>query len=308
MDAAISRFICTLKRCGVGISPAEAMDAVRALAWAGLADRETVRSVLRSTLIKRLADGPLFDEQFDLFFAPFRPPAEAGEEEQVPAAAPPAAEKIVLDTEDEDIPLGGGAAVPRDRLKIQPGDLAELARNMILKRAESLFDPVMQRATHRVNARHVGTGSRPGQLNFAEIMDTLGADLGSGAIDRLLDELRDGGGRSAARPAGGAGASHRPGVAGDAEAVPRAELARRAGQQAEAAPQRRPAGAGAFTENERREMAEIVRHASAGACAARSYRRGGLPPRPHPRRPHPARQHGLRRHPVPPGDDQPAPR
>lgn len=273
MDAAINRFICTLKRCGVGISPAEAMDAVRALAWAGLADRETVRSVLRSTLIKRLADGPLFDEQFDLFFAPFRPPAEAGEEEGVQAATPPAAEKIVLDTEDEDIPLGGGTA-PRDRLKIQPGDLAELARNMILKRAESLLDPVMQRATHQVNARSVGAGSRPGQLNFAEIMDTLEADLGSGALDRLLDELRD---LEVDEALLDLLAERAPAIV---RALPEtlkrfleAELARRAGQQAEAAPQRRPAGAGAFTENERREMAEIVRRLGRRMRGARSYRR-----------------------------------
>lgn len=273
MDAAISRFICTLKRCGVGISPAEAMDAVRALAWAGLDDRETVRSVLRSTLIKNVADGPLFDEQFDLFFAPWRPAAEAAEDAP-PAAIPSAAEKIVLDTEDEDIPLGGGAPAARDTLKIQPGDLAELGRNLILKRAESLLDPVMQRATHQVNARRAGAAARPGQLNFAEILDTLEADLATGALDRLLDDLR-------ALEVDDALldllAARAPAIA---RALPEtlkrlleAELARRAGQQAEVVPQRRPAGASAFTENERREMAEIVRRLGRRMRGARSYRR-----------------------------------
>ncbi len=44
------------------------IDAVRALAWVRLVDRETVRIALQSTLIKNAADIPLFDEQFDLLF------------------------------------------------------------------------------------------------------------------------------------------------------------------------------------------------------------------------------------------------
>ena len=67
MDAAINRFICHLKRNGVRISPSESIDAMRR--WRALpVDRDTARTVLRSTLVKDIHDIPVFDELFELFF------------------------------------------------------------------------------------------------------------------------------------------------------------------------------------------------------------------------------------------------
>ena len=57
-----------LKRNGVRISPSESIDAMQALACVTLADRDTARTVLRSTLIKDTHDIPVFDEVFELFF------------------------------------------------------------------------------------------------------------------------------------------------------------------------------------------------------------------------------------------------
>ena len=44
MDAAVNRFICALKRSGIGISPAESIDAMQALACVSLVDRDTAKA------------------------------------------------------------------------------------------------------------------------------------------------------------------------------------------------------------------------------------------------------------------------
>ena len=274
MDAAVNRFICLLKRSGIGISPAEAMDAVQALRWAELIDRETVRTVLRCTLIKNPKDIPLFNEQFDWFFGPPRAAVEAAAVPDPPLQTRPLdAKTIILDTEDEDVPIDGEARSPSDRIKIQPGDLAEFGRNLILKRAETLLDPVLQRATHQINARHA-RASRPGQLNFADILQTLEADLVAGAIDRLLDDLRDLGVDEALIDEM---TQQAPAIAHTLpETLKRfleTELARQAGRDAEATPPRPAAGMSSFTESERRDMAEIVRRLGRRMRGARSYRR-----------------------------------
>jgi hypothetical protein len=68
MEIVINRFVCLLKRHGVRISPSESIDAMQALAYVPLQERETVRTVLRSSLIKDTHDIPVFEELFDLFF------------------------------------------------------------------------------------------------------------------------------------------------------------------------------------------------------------------------------------------------
>ena len=275
MDAAVNRFVCTLKRCGVGISPAEAVDAVRALAWVRLVDRETVRTALSSTLIKNAADIPLFDEQFDLFFGlPVPAPEPADEAAANPGASLPDSEKIVLDTDDEGAPVEGGPPRVSERTKIQPGELEQFAHNLALKHARSLLDPVMQRATHIVNARQAGGGARPGPLNIADILQTLDVDLAGGSVERLLEELRDLDVDDALLDLL---AQQAPAVAlALPETLKRlleAELARQAGKQTEVSPRRPGAGIGGFSEGERREMAEIVRRLGRRMRGARSYRR-----------------------------------
>ena len=91
MDTVVNRFIFLLKKQGVRISPAESLDAMQALTWVALHDRDTVRIVLRSTLIKDLRDLPFFEELFEQFFslpkASLSP--EAAAEPQLPHATEP---------------------------------------------------------------------------------------------------------------------------------------------------------------------------------------------------------------------------
>ena len=62
------RFVGELRAAQVPVSVAETLDAMRAVAAAGLADRVRVREALAAALIKDEADRPSFDEVFARFF------------------------------------------------------------------------------------------------------------------------------------------------------------------------------------------------------------------------------------------------
>ena len=68
MDQALLDFAGRLRRSGITVSPAEVLDAGRALSEVGPEDRETVRAALRACLVKRYSDLPVFEALFDLFF------------------------------------------------------------------------------------------------------------------------------------------------------------------------------------------------------------------------------------------------
>ena len=77
MEKSLHRFVRLLRLRGVRVSVTEAMDAMRAAAQHGaLADRETLRCVLRVALVKDRRDQEVFDELFDRYFRlePVAPP------------------------------------------------------------------------------------------------------------------------------------------------------------------------------------------------------------------------------------------
>jgi uncharacterized protein len=277
MDAAINRFICALKRCGIGISPAESIDAMQALTCVNLADREMAKTALRTTLIKDIRDAPVFDEQFDVFFgvaASLARPAGKAEPEVSEAAALPEGKRLVLDTEDDGIAISDtGPARSSESLKIQPGSLEELARNLVVRQAQAMLDQLMQRASHQVNVRAASAHAKPGALNFADEMPTLDADLVLAAIEQLLGDLVE------LEVDEGMIEQLRAEAASVVQQLPESlrryleqQLALKA--QSERDIQRRPrAPANQFGEAERREMEEIVRRLGRRMRGARSYRR-----------------------------------
>jgi uncharacterized protein with von Willebrand factor type A (vWA) domain len=76
MIAGLSRFVEVLRREGLAASPAEWLDAVRALELIGFDERTSVREALRCTLVKRADHRPVFERAFDRFFA--APPRAPG--------------------------------------------------------------------------------------------------------------------------------------------------------------------------------------------------------------------------------------
>ena len=74
MDDRLIQFITALRSAGVRISVAESADALRAMAAAGITDREVFRLALRSTVVKEARDREKFDELFGSYFGPEAPP------------------------------------------------------------------------------------------------------------------------------------------------------------------------------------------------------------------------------------------
>ncbi len=276
MDAAINRFIGQLRRKGVAISPAESMDAFEALAQVALVDRETVRTVLRTTLIKDHRHNAAFEEAFDAFFGPPKALTEDGEPLDIDADETALAnEKVILDTEDDDIAFGGGPEPQQsDDIKIQPGRLAEFGENLLLKRAQSALDSVMDRATHQINMRRADASVRPGTLSFADIIETLEADLAWGGMERLLADLRD---LNVSEALIDSLAEHEATIVrslpDELRQLLEAELARLTAADHPQQPRARSAGRLGFSETECQEMEEIVRRIGRRLRGARSYRR-----------------------------------
>src|SRR5881409_1780282 len=77
MRERIHAFVQALRARGVEISVAEALDALRAVAAAGV-EREVLRETLAAALVKDEADRPIFDPLFDELFPAI---GAAGEEE-----------------------------------------------------------------------------------------------------------------------------------------------------------------------------------------------------------------------------------
>jgi uncharacterized protein len=71
----ILRFGRVLRRAGLDVHHARVLDAIRALAWVGIASRVDVAATLRSLLVHDRDDLDRFDRAFDLFFRAHRPPS-----------------------------------------------------------------------------------------------------------------------------------------------------------------------------------------------------------------------------------------
>jgi uncharacterized protein with von Willebrand factor type A (vWA) domain len=65
----VADFIGALREAGLQVSPAESLDALKAIKLLGLESRQTSKTVLALTLVKRQADQVIYEELFDLYFA-----------------------------------------------------------------------------------------------------------------------------------------------------------------------------------------------------------------------------------------------
>lgn len=212
MDAAVNRFVCLLKRNGVRISPAESIDAMQALQAVSLADRETVKTALRTTLIKDMHDLAVFDELFELFFAVparTRPPSH-GHDHHHHGGEQTEPDRIVFEDEERGAPASDGEHAHGEPVPIrdyfapemmvtrfnphqEPNQLSlsALSQGLVLTRDRGILQEVMKRVTHQLNVRRAKNIANPGELNLAQASLQLDEDLVVGAAEALLDELRD---------------------------------------------------------------------------------------------------------------------
>ncbi len=90
LSAELLRFVAELRLAEVPVSVAETLDAMRAVAAAGLTNRGRVREALAAALVKDEADRASFDDLFARFFGAGAGAAGAANRERRPRRAPSA--------------------------------------------------------------------------------------------------------------------------------------------------------------------------------------------------------------------------
>src|SRR5207253_9168325 len=73
----LHRFFRAARGAGVRLSPAESIDAMRAVSKIGIADRQTLRDTFLLTLAKTQDEKRALGDCFDLFFSQPEPPPSA---------------------------------------------------------------------------------------------------------------------------------------------------------------------------------------------------------------------------------------
>ncbi|UCD56705.1 MAG: hypothetical protein JSV16_12870, partial [Candidatus Hydrogenedentota bacterium] len=82
MDKKILEFIDALRSSGVRVALSENIDCFHALEILGLEDKPTFRAALRSTLVKRAADVPVFEKLFELYFTSLGRPFASDDDDE----------------------------------------------------------------------------------------------------------------------------------------------------------------------------------------------------------------------------------
>jgi uncharacterized protein with von Willebrand factor type A (vWA) domain len=193
MQDKIVQFTNLLRKSGVRVSVAEAIEAFQALDELSLGDKEVFQDALRTTLIKRSDDIPTFDQLFELYWSGFYDSLRDAFDD---AAAGMAGEGLDLDQLLQQI------QGQLEGMEGQPIDLSELAKALLtmdLDALEQLIrDAAEQAGTGRIeNMLQVGFFTRRtmDQLNAEgagqELRDLAGQLRASGMPDAQVDALME---------------------------------------------------------------------------------------------------------------------
>jgi uncharacterized protein with von Willebrand factor type A (vWA) domain len=172
MREELHRFFRAARGAGVRVSPAESIDAMRAVSDVGFADRAVLRDTLLLTLAKSQDEKQALGECFDLFFSRPEPPTKAG------------------DTQDSDQQADGTASSSQPSASGAPGqgggdgsappELGELAQ-MLLSHDRSAVAAALAGAANTAALSEIRYFTQRG-LFQSRMMEALG-------IGRLRDDL-----------------------------------------------------------------------------------------------------------------------
>lgn len=179
MEARIVEFARLLRQNGVRVSPAEAGDAVRATAIAGVEDRATFRAALRATLVKRGADAPAFDRLFELYFSGLSRVIEALER------------SVVRDLEESGVLEGDELTMAALTLARLSPDLSPLARAALTGDA-ALLARLLRGAALTIDFSALEAATQLGFYGRRLLAGAGGAGL-AGEMDRLPRALAEAG-------------------------------------------------------------------------------------------------------------------
>jgi uncharacterized protein with von Willebrand factor type A (vWA) domain len=169
MQENLHRFFRAARGAGVRVSPAESIDAMRAVASVGIADREVLRDTFLLTLAKTQDEKRALGDCFDLFFAAPVPlqPANATDESNRPAP-----------TEARGEADAGGASGGNQ----SAAGLGQLAQ-MLLAQDRSAIQAAIATASNAASLSDIRFFTQRG-LFSGRILDAMG-------IARLRDDLDD---------------------------------------------------------------------------------------------------------------------
>ncbi len=164
MREGLHRFFRAARGAGVRVSPAESIDAMKAVSDVGFADRTILRDTLLLTLAKSQDEKQALGDCFDLFFS---------QPEMKEATAPEDAEDSNVDSNVREAEQGGDAGAPSPEL----GELAQ----MLLSHDRVAMTAAMANAASAASLSDIRYFMQRGIFS-SRILEQLG-------IERLRDDL-----------------------------------------------------------------------------------------------------------------------
>jgi len=186
MDGKIVDFTALLRANGLRVSMSEHLDAFHAVDALGLADREVFKDMLRSTMVKRGIDLPVFDELFDLYFA--------GLGKAIAESTSAAMQALQLNPQEFQSLMEQLAELLQD-LNINLSDLAEA----LLRNDSGRLERMLRDAADQANAQGIERSYQEGRYShstaqsiglggLAEEMEQLKEQLGQAGLSPELNE------------------------------------------------------------------------------------------------------------------------
>jgi uncharacterized protein with von Willebrand factor type A (vWA) domain len=209
VDKVLNRFVWLLRQRDLRISPAETIDALRALGELRISDRAAVKSALSGTLVKNQRDLPVFEEVFESFFRlqdlfvedhghghdhdhgderhtePTRlTMSEEPSETEDPSHShdPPSDIADLFDPED----LAVSYSIHKEAGKT---DLSALSQQLVLNANQDALNKALEQLSTQINVRRLSNPGTPGDLASGDPAATLDADLSVGAVKQLQQAL-----------------------------------------------------------------------------------------------------------------------
>ncbi len=164
MREELHRFFRAARGAGVRVSPAESIDAMKAVADVGFAERGILRDTLLLTLAKSQEEKQALGDCFDLFFSQPEVPEETAPEDAADS-------KGADPSQGENEPGGPGAPTP------ELGDLAQ----MLMSRDRNAIAAAMAAASNAASLSDIRYFTQRGIFS-SRILEQLG-------IERLRDDL-----------------------------------------------------------------------------------------------------------------------
>ena len=209
MDKVINRFVWLLRLRDVRVSPAETIDALRALGELNISDRAAVKAALAGTLIKDQRDLSIFEATFERLFrlhelfsddhdhAHDHSHGDEREQDTVrvmmseePSATedpshshdPPADIADLFDPED----LAVSYSLHKEASKT---DLSALSQQLVLNANQDALNQALSEMSTQINVRRLSNPGAPGDLAPGDPAATMDADLSVGAMAQLQETI-----------------------------------------------------------------------------------------------------------------------